>query len=141
MCQLPMKNRTYSELSQLETFEERFRYLELRGILGSVTFGFDRWINQRFYKSHEWQAVRNAVIVRDNGCDLGVPGFEIHSGLIVHHMNPLSVSDLTHGEEWVIDPEFLITTSLQTHNAIHYGDENHLPRVPIERKAGDTKLW
>jgi hypothetical protein len=136
-----MKNRTYSELRQLETFEERFKYLELKGVLGFVTFGFDRWINQRFYKSPEWQLVRNAVIVRDNGCDLGIPGFEIHSGLIVHHMNPLSVSDLKHNEQWVIDPEFLITTSLQTHNAIHYGDENQLPRGPIERKAGDTTLW
>jgi hypothetical protein len=125
----------------METFAERFDYLKLKGILGSVTFGFDRWINQRFYKSHEWQTVRNAVIVRDHGCDLGILGYEIESGLIVHHMNPLSVSDLTHGEEWVIDPEFLITTALNTHNAIHYGDENQLPRGPIERKAGDTKLW
>lgn len=125
----------------METFDERFDYLRLKGILGSVTFGFDRWINQRFYKSHEWQTVRNAVIVRDHGCDLGILGYEIESGLVVHHMNPLSVNDLTHGEEWVIDPEFLITTSLKTHNAIHYGDENQLPRGPIERKAGDTKLW
>jgi hypothetical protein len=136
-----MKNRTYSELSQLETFEERFKYLELKGVLGYVTFGFDRWINQRFYKSPEWQMVRNAVIVRDHGCDLGIPGYEIHSGLIVHHMNPLSINDLKHNEQWVIDPEFLITTSLKTHNAIHYGDENQLPRGPIERKAGDTMLW
>jgi len=125
----------------METFAERFDYLKLKGILGSVTFGFDRWINQRFYKSHEWQTVRNAVIVRDHGCDLGILGYEIESGLIVHHMNPLSVSDLTHGEEWVIDPEFLITTALNTHNAIHYGDENQLPRGLVERKAGDTKLW
>ena len=136
-----MKNRTYSELRRLETFEERFKYLELKGLIGYVTFGFDRWINQRFYKSPEWQSVRNAVIVRDNGCDLGVPGHEIESGLIVHHVNPLSVNDLTHGEEWVIDPEFLITTSLQTHNAIHYGSKDRLPKGPIERKAGDTKLW
>jgi len=125
----------------METFDERFDYLRLKGILGSVTFGFDRWINQRFYKSHEWQTVRNAVIVRDHGCDLGILGYEIQSGLVVHHMNPLSVNDLTHGEEWVIDPEFLITTSLKTHNAIHYGDENQLPRGPVERKAGDTTLW
>lgn len=136
-----MKSRTYSELRQLETFEERFRYLELRGVLGFATFGFDRWMNQRFYKSREWQLVRDAVIVRDNGCDLGIPGYEIYSGLIVHHMNPLSVSDLIGNEAWVIDPEFLITTSLQTHNAIHYGDEKQIPRGPVERKVGDTTLW
>jgi hypothetical protein len=136
-----MKSRTYSELRRLDTFEERFRYLELRGIIGFATFGFDRWMNQRFYKSQQWQLVRDAVIVRDNGCDLGIPGYEVYSGLIVHHMNPLSVNDLIGNEEWVIDPEFLITTSLQTHNAIHYGDENQIPRGPIERKVGDTKLW
>lgn len=136
-----MKSRTYSELRQLETFEERFRYLELRGVLGFATFGFDRWMNQRFYKSREWQLVRDAVIVRDNGCDLGIPGYEVYSGLIVHHMNPLSVSDLIGNEAWVIDPEFLITTSLQTHNAIHYGDEKQIPRGPVERKVGDTTLW
>jgi hypothetical protein len=136
-----MKSRTYSELRRLDTFEERFRYLELRGVIGFATFGFDRWMNQRFYKSQQWQLVRDAVIVRDNGCDLGIPGYEVYSGLIVHHMNPLSVNDLIGNEEWVIDPEFLITTSLQTHNAIHYGDENQVPRGPIERKVGDTKLW
>jgi hypothetical protein len=136
-----MKSRTYSELRRLDTFEERFRYLELRGVIGFATFGFDRWMNQRFYKSQQWQLVRDAVIVRDNGCDLGIPGYEVYSGLIVHHMNPLSVNDLIGNEEWVIDPEFLITTSLQTHNAIHYGDENQIPRGPIERKVGDTKLW
>lgn len=141
MCQLRMKNRTYSELRQLETFEERFRYLELKGILGSVTFGFDRWINQRFYKSQEWKQVRNEVIVRDNGCDLGILGHEIYSDLVVHHMNPLSINDLEHSEGWVIDPNFLITTSLQTHNAIHYGDESLLPRGPVVRKSGDTTLW
>lgn len=136
-----MKIRTYSELSQLETFEERYHYLELRGILGLATFGFDRWINQRFYKSQEWKSSRDQVIIRDDGCDLGIPGYEIHSGLLVHHMNPLSLDDLKQGEGWIIDPEFLITTSLQTHNAIHYGDENFLPRGPIVRKAGDTNLW
>jgi hypothetical protein len=141
MCQLQMKNRTYSELRQLNTFEERFRYLRLKGILGFVTFGFDRWINQRFYKSQEWKAVRNEVIVRDNGCDLGIPGYEIHSELIVHHMNPLEMEDIKHGENWIIDPEFLITTTLRTHNAIHYGDENLLARGPIARKSGDTTLW
>jgi hypothetical protein len=113
----------------------------LGGILGIKTFGFDRWINQRFYKSYEWDLARTFVITRDNGCDLGILGYEIHSNLIVHHMNPVSMNDLKHGEDWIIDPDFLITTSLQTHNAIHYGDENQLPRGPVERKSGDTKLW
>ena len=136
-----MKVKTYFELSLLETFEDRYRYLVVRGILGIETFGFDRWINQRFYKSHEWELARNYVITRDNGCDLGVPGYEIYSGLIVHHMNPISLDDIKHGEESLIDPEFLISTSLQTHNAIHYGDESLLPRGPIVRRAGDTTLW
>jgi hypothetical protein len=133
--------RSYSELRRLETFEERYHYLRLGGLLGVRTFGFDRWINQRFYKSQEWKHVRNHVISRDNGCDLGIIGFEIHSGLIVHHMNPISLKFIQDGEEWIIDPNFLITTSLRTHNAIHYGNEDLLPRGPIERKLGDTTLW
>lgn len=136
-----MKTRTYSELEQLLTFEERYDYLRLGGVLGAKTFGYDRWVNQHFYKSREWASVRDLVIVRDNGCDLGIEGFEIFSGLIVHHMNPISVDDLEQGLEWVTNPEYLITTSLKTHNAIHYGDKSLLPREPIERKAGDTKLW
>lgn len=136
-----MKVRTYSELQLLETFEERYRYLALRGTLGTETFGFDRWINQRFYKSYEWERVRNYVITRDNGCDLGIIGYEIYSGLIVHHMNPISMDDIKHGDEDLVNPEYLIVTSLQTHNAIHYGDESLLPRGPIVRKAGDTTLW
>jgi hypothetical protein len=135
------KIRTYVELCQFDTFEERYRYLRLRGVLGKSTFGFDRWLNQRFYKSSEWLSVRKQVIIRDNGCDLGIPGYEIASGLIVHHMNPVSFEDLTHGESRIYDPNFLITTSLRTHNAIHYGDEDLLPRGPIIRKKGDTKLW
>lgn len=133
--------RTYSELSRLETFEERYQYLKLSGIVGESTFGFDRWINQEFYRSWEWKSIRDAVIVRDNGCDLGIPGFEIHRGLLVHHMNPISMKDIEHGEEWILDPNFLITTSHRTHNAIHYGDESLLPREPVVRKFGDTKLW
>ncbi len=134
-------NRSYTELRELETFIERFRYLELRGTLGEATFGFDRWINQRFYKSAEWKWVRDQVIVRDSGCDLGILGYEIQSGLLVHHMNPLALKDLKEGEDWILDPEFLITTTLQTHNAIHYGDESRLPRGPIVRERGDTRLW
>lgn len=134
-------NRSYTELRQIENFLDRFRYLELRGKLGEATFGFDRWINQRFYKSAEWKSTRDQVIVRDHGCDLGILGYEIHSGLLVHHMNPLALKDLKDGEEWILDPEFLITTSLRTHNAIHYGDESRLPREPLVRKQGDTRLW
>lgn len=133
--------KTYSELSRLHTFNERYQYLRLVGIVGESTFGFDRWINQEFYRSRQWKSVRDSVIVRDNGCDLGIPGFEIHRGLLVHHMNPVSLDDIMHGEEWILDPNFLITTSHRTHNAIHYGDESLLPREPITRKSGDTKLW
>ena len=133
--------RTYSELRRLNMFEERYHYLKLGGVLGEITFGFDRWINQRFYRSQEWKSVRNFVITRDNGCDLGILGYEIHSGLIVHHMNPISAEDLKHGEEWILDSNYLITTTIRTHNAIHYGDESLLPRGPIERKSGDTTLW
>lgn len=133
--------RTYSELSRLHTFDERYQYLKLSGVVGESTFGFDRWINQEFYRSRQWKSIRDYVIVRDNGCDLGVPGFEIHRGLLVHHMNPVSVDDIMHGDEWILDPNFLITTSHRTHNAIHYGDESLLPREPIVRKLGDTKLW
>lgn len=133
--------RTYSELQQYDSFEDRFHYLSLEGVVGQSTFGFDRWINQEFYRSKEWKDTRARVIVRDNGCDLGVPGYEIFADLLVHHMNPLSVDAIEHGESWILDPEFLITTSLNTHNAIHFGDERLLPRGPIERKPGDTKLW
>jgi len=133
--------RTYSELRRLDTFEERYQYLKLDGVVGASTFGFDRWVNQEFYRSREWKHVRNDVIVRDNGCDLGVPGYEINFNLLIHHMNPVSMRDIQHGEEWILDPNFLITTSRQTHNAIHYGDESLLPRGPVTRKSGDTKLW
>lgn len=133
--------KTYPELSRIETFEERYEYLKLQGVLGIQTFGFDRWINQRFYKSQEWKTVRNMVILRDDGCDLGIPGYEIHSGLVIHHMNPITLDDIQHSESSLINPNFLITTSLRTHNAIHYGDENLLPRGPVVRERGDTTLW
>jgi hypothetical protein len=135
------KIRTYSELCQLVTFEERYRYLRLRGAVGIQTFGFDRSFNQQFYHSHEWKTVRSFVITRDNGCDLGVPGYEIYSELLIHHMNPLTIDDIKHGSDFLLNSEYLITTRFQTHNAIHYGDENLLPRGPIRRKAGDTTLW
>lgn len=133
--------RTYTELSRLFTFEDRYQYLRLTGVVGESTFGFDRWINQEFYRSYQWKSIRERVIVRDNGCDLGIPGFEIHRGLLVHHMNPVSMDDIVDGEEWILDPNFLITTSHRTHNAIHYGDESLLPREPVTRRLGDTKLW
>lgn len=136
-----MRIRTYSELRRIEGFEERYDYLVLRGEVGKATFGFDRWINQRFYRSHEWQQVRDYVVFRDNGCDLGVPGYEIHARLMVHHMNPITPEDLEHGEDWVLDPEYLITTTHRTHNAIHYGGHSLLVKPPVERRPGDTKLW
>lgn len=133
--------KSYDELQYLDSFEERYHYLKLDGVVGRSTFGFDRWINQYFYRRPEWKSVRDFVIVRDNGCDLGIFGFEIHSGLLVHHMNPITAEDIQHGEEWIVDPNFLITTSLRTHNAIHYGDEDLLPRNPVVRRFGDTNLW
>jgi hypothetical protein len=136
-----LRTRSYSELRRFKTFEERFDYLVLRGEVGKATFGFDRWINQRFYQSREWQVVRDHVIVRDDGCDLGVLGHEIHARLMIHHMNPITSEDLELGEEWVLDPEFLITTTHRTHNAIHYGDDSLLVKPPVERRPGDTKLW
>lgn len=133
--------RTYSEMIGYEDFLERFRYLKLPGSVGASTFGFDRWINQKFYSSREWKHVRNQVITRDNGCDLGCDGYEIHSGLLIHHINPMLPNDVINGDSWILDPEFLITTTHDTHNAIHYGDEKQLRRPFVERKAGDTKLW
>lgn len=136
-----MMFRTFSELSRLETFEERYRYLALRGQVGETTFGFDRYMNQKFYTSTQWRNVRNHIIIRDNACDLGVEGYDIHSRLVIHHMNPMTAADISHGDPAILDPEFLIATTHQTHNAIHYGDEALLPKPPVERKPGDTNLW
>lgn len=133
--------RRYSELRGLYEFEDRFDYLVIGGRVGEDTFGFDRYINQEFYTSKEWRDIRNEVIVRDNGCDLGVPGYEINGALVIHHINPMSADDIIHGEEWILDPEFLITTSKETHNAIHYGNKNRLAKPYVERSPGDTKLW
>lgn len=135
------KTRCYRELRRLETFEERFEYLDLRGRVGEDTFGFDRWINQKFYTSREWRQVRQAVIIRDNGCDLGIPGREIHTDLLIHHMNPVTKDQLVHNAEEALDIEFLVCTSKQTHNAIHYGDKSNLQRVLGRRSPGDTRLW
>jgi hypothetical protein len=136
-----MRTRSYSELRRFTTLEERFEYLSLGGEVGVSTFGFDRWINQHFYRSPQWKQAREVVILRDEACDLGIPGYGIRSGLLVHHMNPVTPQALIDGESWVLDPEYLITTSHQTHNAIHYGDSSLIPRAPVERRPGDTKLW
>lgn len=133
--------KTYHELRRLETFEERFDYLALRGLTGVRTFGFDRWVNQRFYHSQEWKTIRNVVILRDGGCDLGILGREIQVGLLIHHMNPITLDDIEHSEYSLINPDFLITTTLRTHNAIHYGDKSLLLRDPVVRERGDTTLW
>lgn len=134
--------RTYTELSKLKTFEERFEYLKLSGEVGKETFGFDRIFNQRFYTSIEWQSIRDRVIVRDNGCDLGVDGFDIlGQKIFVHHMNPVLLYDIEQKTEILLNPEYLITTTFQTHNAIHYGDANQLLRSPIERSKNDTCPW
>lgn len=136
-----MRTRSYHALRTLATFEERYDYLKLGGEVGKQTFGFDRWLNQNFYTSREWRYVRQQVILRDNGCDLGVPGYEIEVQLLIHHMNPLTAEDIEHGGEWILDPEYLITTSKKTHNAIHYGDRSLLPQPYVERIPGDTRLW
>lgn len=136
-----MKIRTYSELIRLPTFEERFKYLSLHGIPGETTFGFDRYLNQVFYKSREWRQARDFVIVRDNACDLGIYGREIFNGIRVHHMNPITIYDFEENYDLLLDPEFLICSSLNTHNAIHFGDQRSLIRLPVERRKGDTKLW
>ena len=133
--------RTYSELIMLPTFKERYKYLRLGGTVGEDTFGFDRYLNQAFYKSKEWLDVRDYVIVRDHGCDLGLEGYEIHGKIIVHHMNPILKSDILERNKFLLDPEYLISTVKRTHNAIHYGDDSLLLDAPIERTKNDTCPW
>jgi hypothetical protein len=133
--------RTFTELIQYKTFEERFEYLKIGGDVGRSTFGFDRYLNQKFYSSWEWKRIRQQVILRDNGCDLGVSGYEIHSELLIHHINPMSIDDIKHGEEWILDWNYLVTTTKATHNAIHYGSDLIMPKVVMERSPNDTKLW
>jgi len=132
---------SYTELQPLDTFVDRFEYLKLPGEIGVQTFGSDRYLNQRFYRSREWKQTRDQVIIRDNGCDLGVPGFEIFGDLLVHHINPIQVQDLRDFNPDVLNPEYLICVSRRTHNAIHFGDIRQLPQLPVSRTAGDTKLW
>lgn len=133
--------RTYSELITLLTFEERFQYLKLDGIVGKETFGFDRWLNQMFYKDPEWLEVRDYVIIRDNGCDLAMPDREIKTRILVHHMNPITKEDILRRSKFLLDPNYLICTIKNTHDAIHYGDESLLFRLPIERTRNDTCPW
>lgn len=133
--------RTYSELITLPTFEERYQYLRLDGRVGQETFGFDRWLNQKFYKDSEWLRIRDFVIVRDNGCDLGIEGREIHSRILIHHMNPITTEDIVKRSKYLLDPEYLVCTVKRTHDAIHYGDESLLILNPIERTKNDTCPW
>lgn len=136
-----MTDRRHSEIIRLPTFLDRFRYLRLGGSVGSDTFGFDRVFNQRFYKSAEWRSVRDYVITRDLGCDLGVSDREIFGRVYIHHMNPISIRDIEQASDILLDPEYLICTSHDTHNAIHFGDERLLARDPVERSANDTCPW
>ena len=136
-----MSIRTYSELITLPTFEERFKYLQLNGQVGESTFGFDRYMNQVFYRSQKWKSIRDFVIIRDCGCDLGIEGYDIHGKIIIHHMNPLSMRDIETESDFLLNPDFLICTTHNTHNAIHYGDENLLVTAPIERTKNDTCPW
>lgn len=136
-----LRIRTYRELRRLETFEERFDYLKLSGQVGKDTFGFDRYLNQGFYSSTEWKRIRNHVIARDLGMDLGIQGYEIFEKIIIHHMNPMTRDDILHGDDSILDPDVLITTSHKTHNAIHYGAASQLPAPVVDRRPGDTKLW
>lgn len=138
---IQMSIRTYSELITLPTFEERYRYLRLGGIVGEETFGFDRYLNQKFYTSPEWRAVRDIVIIRDNGCDLGMPDREISGQILIHHMNPITIDDILDRSEFLLNPEYLICTIKNTHDAIHYGDESLLIKAPVERRPNDTCPW
>lgn len=133
--------RTYSELMKFNTFEERYEYLKLGGKVGEETFGFDRYLNQLFYKSEEWRQLRNDIIIRDNGCDLGVPGHEINGTIIIHHMNPITKEDILNRTEYLLNPEYLISTVKMTHDGIHYGTDDVLYKGPIERTKNDTCPW
>lgn len=135
------KLRRYSELINYDTFEDRFAYLKLDGAVGRSTFGFDRYMNQRFYTSPEWRSIRNHVILRDDGCDLGISDYPIRVGLLIHHINPVTRDDVLNRESWIFDPEFLITTTHRTHNAIHFGADDPYPKVVAARSPGDTRLW
>lgn len=133
--------RCYTDLSRIHDFRERYEYLKLRAEVGVATFGFERYMNQRFYTSTQWRSVRSQVIARDNGCDLGFRGHEIYDRVIIHHMNPMTADDIAGDNEAILDPEFLISVTHGTHNAVHYGDADLLVKPLIARRPGDTKLW
>lgn len=133
--------RCYRELRRLSTFEERYEYLRIGGLVGESTFGFERYLNQMLYSSSQWRRVRNEVIIRDNGCDLGIEGYDIGDRIIIHHMNPIIIEQIEESASEIFDPEFLICVSNRTHNAIHYGDKSLLPQLPIERCPGDMCPW
>lgn len=134
-------SRSYSELSKISDLLGRFEYLAIGGTVGEPTFGWERYLNQKFYTSAEWRSVRKQVIIRDNGCDLGVEGYELHGRIYIHHMNPIRPEQLKNFDYSIVDPEYLISVSHSTHNAIHYGDPSQLPQLPIERTPGDHILW
>jgi len=133
--------RTYEELITYKTFEERYNYLRLIGKVGEETFGYDRYVNQMFYRSKEWKRVRDIVILRDNGCDLGVEGYDIYDKVLIHHMNPISLNDIQFSSDYLMNPRYLITVSFNTHQAIHYGTQLNLITNPIERRPNDTSPW
>lgn len=136
-----MMIRTYRELIQLPSFRERYEYLRTGGLVGNDTFGFDRYLNQKFYHSPEWKQIRRDVIIRDEGRDLAMEGYEIQNGVYIHHMNPIGKDDLQNVTELLLNPDYLVCVSFRTHQAIHYGDASLLPQLPVERRPGDTKLW
>lgn len=133
--------KTYSELITIPTFEERYRYLQLKGVVGKDTFGFDRYLNQKFYRSAEWKRIRDFVIIRDNGCDLGIEDRVIHGKILIHHMNPITEKDIYNLSDILLDPEYLISVTHSTHNAIHYGDEDLIIKAPVVRSKYDTCPW
>lgn len=136
-----MTIKTYSQLSKLDNYTDRYSYLKENGRVGDETFGFERYLNQRFYKSRDWIHIRDLVILRDNGCDLGVEGHDIHGKIMIHHMNPLTIFDIRNCTKYLTDPEYLISTTLMTHNAIHYGDESLLITAPVKRCSNDMCPW
>lgn len=136
-----MTMRTYTDLLRFDTLEDRYDYLQLGQEVGQATFGFERWVNQQFYRSHEWKQIRDHVIARDQGFDLGAPDAPIRGPHLIHHMNPITMQDFEESGDNLLNPEGLILTSLRTHNAIHFGDKGQLPRPFVERTPGDTKLW
>ena len=133
--------KSYTELAQIKSFEERYEYLQLRSNVGVPTFGYERWIDQNFYRSRQWKLTRQDVIARDEGCDLGITGYEIYDRIIIHHMNPMTPDQIEGGDPDILNPEYLISTTHQTHNAIHFGDKRNLVQPIVERRPGDTNLW